>query len=326
MPGTDWRRKYFLSLLIGWIALGAAGVYYARLKGIPPEVAAPIVAVFLLEYAFYLVPGFEGLRDWLSLQIPVRQLALFLALSALAPYLIYSLGTGSFQPQSLGRLAALVFVISFWYVWRRPTPTADLSILALIAATLILRFFRQIYTSPIPSVPIDILGHLMLIRLVASVMLMIREVEGAGFGFIPTAEEWVIGFRYFLYFLPVGVALTSGLGLIHPRFSWMALARAPLLFLGMLWVVALSEEFLARGLLQHWLADWTGRPKLALLLASAAFGFCHLWFHHFPNWKFVIVTSVLGWFCGKAYNDAGGIRAAMVTHALVVTTWQTLLS
>jgi len=198
--------------------------------------------------------------------------------------------------------------------------------LALVTAALIARFCKQIYTSPVPSVPIEILGHLMLIRLFASVMLILRKVEGTGFGFLPMAKEWVTGLRYFAYLLPVGIALSAALGLIHFQLSWMELARAPLQFLGVLWVVALSEELLARGLLQQWLSDWTGRPNLALIIASALFGLGHLWYRGFPNWKFVIVTAVLGWFCGKAYIEGRGIRAAMVTHALIVTVFQTLLS
>ena len=58
--------------------------------------------------------------------------------------------------------------------------------------------------------------------------------------------------------------------------------------------------------------------------ASVAFGFCHLWFRGFPNWRFAIVAAVAGWFYGKAYERGQGIRAAMVTHALAVTVWQTL--
>ena len=91
-------------------------------------------------------------------------------------------------------------------------------------------------------------------------------------------------------------------------------------------MLALAEEFLARGLLQQWISDWTGRRNLALILASTVFGFCHLWYGGFPNWKFAIAAAVAGLFYGKAYIEAGGIRAAMVTHALVVTTWRTLLA
>jgi hypothetical protein len=33
----------------------------------------------------------------------------------------------------------------------------------------------------------------------------------------------------------------------------------------------------------------------------------------------VLVAGTLGWFCGRARNQAGDIRAAMVTHTLAVT-------
>ena len=321
-----WRGGFLLTVAAGWILLAGAGAYYARLKHIPFALAAPLVAAFLLEYVFYIVPGFTGLRQWLGDRLTPRPLALALAISALAPYLLYSLATGQFRVVAAARLAALVLAISFWYILRPPSPTSDLAILALVAAALVTKFFRQIYTTPFPPVAVDILGHLMLIRLVASVMLILREVEGTGFGFVPSAKEWAVGLRYFLWFLPVGIALAWGLKLVHFRASWTALARAPLDFLGWLWVVALFEEFLARGLLQQWISDWTGRPNLALALASLAFGFCHLWFGVFPNWRFAIVAAAAGWFYGKAYIEARGIRAAMVTHALVVTVWRTLLS
>ena len=320
------RGRFLLTVLAGWALLVPAGVCYARLKHVPPAIAAPILAACLLEYVLYLLPGFQDLRNWLADRIPVRTLAFSLALSALAPYLIYSLPTGQFNPQALARLAALVLAISLWYVWQRPSPVADLSILALAAAPLVTRFFRHIYTSPLPSIPVEVLGHLMLIRLVASVMLMLREVEGTGFGFLPSAREWRIGVRYFVRFLPVGLALLTVLRMIHFRMSWTLAALAPLQFLGMLWVLALSEEFLARGLLQRWIADWTGRENLALLCASGVFGLSHLWFHTFPDWKQAIVAAALGWFCGKAYIAGGGIRAAMVTHALVATLWRSFLS
>jgi membrane protease YdiL (CAAX protease family) len=87
-------------------------------------------------------------------------------------------------------------------------------------------------------------------------------------------------------------------------------------------VLSLSEEFLVRGVLQQWIEDWTLSRSGALLIASAIFGLLHLWMGGFPNWKWAIVAGVLGWFCGRARNQAGSIRASMVTHALVATTWR----
>src|SRR5262249_43938085 len=143
---------------------------------------------------------------------------------------------------------------------------------------------------------LDILGKLMLVRLYASVMFVLREVEETGYGFLPNGKDWRIGVRYFLAFLPVGGALFFVLKLAHFRTSPTMLALAPLQFLGFLWVVALPEEFMSRGLLQRWIAGWTGRPNLALALASVAFGATHLWFRGFPNWRWALVTTALGWF------------------------------
>ena len=91
-------------------------------------------------------------------------------------------------------------------------------------------------------------------------------------------------------------------------------------FLGMLWVVALAEEFFFRGVMQQGLSRWLGSQTTGLVLTSLAFGMVHLPFRAFPNWKFALVAAVAGQFYGRAYSQAGGIRAAMVTHALVNTT------
>ena len=114
-------RGFTLAVGIGWILLTLAGIFYARSKGIPPGIAAPLIAAFLVEYVFYLIPGFAAVREWLSGRIPPRPLALSLALSALAPYLIYSLGTGQF-PQALG---AGVFVVRFLELLVEPTTAIE---------------------------------------------------------------------------------------------------------------------------------------------------------------------------------------------------------
>src|SRR6266511_2581327 len=96
MRPTGWRN-FLAAVGAGWILLLAAGIYYARLKQIPFAIAAPLLAAFLIEYAFYLVPGFVGVREWLAGWIPPRRLALSLAVSAIIPYLVYSIVTGEFR-------------------------------------------------------------------------------------------------------------------------------------------------------------------------------------------------------------------------------------
>jgi uncharacterized protein len=306
------------ALLAGWMVLGAAGVLYARSKGIPAWAAVPIIAAFLIEYPFYLLPGFAVLRQRLERPLPALLIASFLA-----PYLIYATNTGEFRWSAFVQLAALAVALSLWYVVLPAAPLADAAFLAIVAVVVLRRYLEPIYTSPIAGLHLDILGRLALIRVCAMVMLVKRGVASIGYGFLPNWNEWKIGLRHFLYFLIVAIPLAWATHLVHmapPMPVW----KIVLTFVGMLWVVALSEEFFFRGLLQQWLAQWTGSPTVALALAAILFGLAHLGFRRFPNWRFALAAAVAGVFYGRAYNQANSIRASMVTHALVVTVWRAL--
>lgn len=308
------------ALLIGWMALSAAGFLYARAKGIPAWAAVPVLAAFLVEYLFYLLAGFETLRERLA----GPRLPWILTASALVPYLLYSLGTGQFHWLALVKLAALAVTVSFWYEVLPPSPAADIGLLCLLAAVLLRKYFDPIYTAPAPRMDIEFLGHLMLIHVSAIALLTLRKVRDTGYGFLPRRQDWIIGARYFLLFLPVGFPMALLLGafrLAPAPAPWWKTAGT---FVGILWVVALSEEFFFRGLLQRWLARWTGHREVAIALASILFGAAHLGFRSFPNWRFALVAAVAGWFYGRAFERAGSIRASMVTHALTVTTWRAL--
>ena len=302
------------ALLAGWTALGAAGWLYARSKGIPAWVAVPVLAAFLVEYPFYLVPAFEQLRERFG---P----APLLVVSFIAPYVLYASNTGQFRWWSLVELAALAIALSLWYKILPRVPLADGAFLVLVAAVVLRGYFDPIFTSPYPGLHLEILGHLALTRLCATVMLVERRVANVGYGFIPSLAECWIGVRHFLYFLIAGIPLawTTRLVRLGPgKPLWIVAAT----FFGMFWVVALSEEFFFRGLLQQWMLEWTGRPAWALAAASILFGAVHLGFRGFPNWRFALAAALAGWFYGRAYQQAHSIRASMVAHALVVTLWR----
>ena len=270
-----------------------------------------------MEYPFYLVTGFAAVRE----RFTGSSLAAYIVASTLLPYLISCYGTGQFQWSGLIRLVALAGVLSLWYVVLPAAPVFDAAFLALIAAVLLGGYFNRVYKPPVPGADVQILGHLALIQSSVMALLLERRVNSAGYGFLPAWSDWRIGFVHYLYFLPVGLPLAMGLHVI--RFGSIApLWRTAAVFLGVLWVVALSEEFLFRGVLQQWMEEWTQGAATALVLTSVLYGLTHLWFRGFPNWRYALVAAALGFFCGRARNQAGNIRAGMVTHALVVTTWR----
>ena len=59
-----------------------------------------------------------------------------------------------------------------------------------------------------------------------------------------------------------------------------------------------------------------------LAVTSVLFGLAHLPFGQFPNWKMALMAAIAGLFYGWAYQRAGSVRAAAVTHALVVASWK----
>ena len=295
------------------------------MKGIPEWAAIPVAAAFLIEFPFYLFPGFDASRGWLSRRGKTSA-ASFLTASAIVPWLVYSLATGEARLTHFCLLLLIAFVVSFWYILLPATPAADALFLVAIACIYLSKAFDRIYLSPIPQQSISVLGHLMLIRTAALAVLILRGNVNAEFRFLPNRTEWMVGLRYFIPALPAVGFVYWALGLVQLRAHPLNVLQAAGTFLAILWVVALSEEFFFRGLLQQWLEGWTGNRTTALIVTAIVFGSAHLGFHRiFPNWRWAIVAAVLGLFLGLAWRNSRSVQASMVTHALIVTVWRVFL-
>lgn len=320
-------RQFLTTLLVVWTAACIATYVYSQQQNIPSWIALAVLPAFLVEFAFYLGIGFAAVRrafDGLGSK-PFR--AALLAASAVIPYLIESTLLGTFSVSSFLLLLAMVSAASFWYVWISRGMPADLLFLALLGAVYLSKSFDRIYGQPAHHVALGILGKLMWIRVAIMAILSLRSVEESNrFGFVPTAREWGVGALHYLYFLPVGVALGYALRFASfhlPEFEWWKIVLLAIgTFLGFLWVVGLSEEFFFRGFLQRLLARGFHSEVMGLIVASIIFGLAHLPFRQFPNWRFAILAGAAGIFYGLAFLKANSVRASMVTHALLVTTWR----
>ncbi len=264
----------------------------------------------VLEACFYFSMAWEKARErwtreWLVALAPVS-------------YLVYSVALGVFSVQSLLMIAAGAAVAAYWFRALPRRRWVEVGYVVLVAAPILFKVFPFVYARA-GDVRMDSLGQLLWIRVGVITVLREMQPEGVGFGFWPRAREWKIGAAHYAVLLPVVFALAAVTG--FAKFQWPAspwwetALRAVGTFLGILWVVALSEEFFFRGLLQRW---------IGIVGASVLFGMAHLGFRVFPNWKFAVVAGVAGVFYGLAYSRAGGIRASMVAHALTVATWRVL--
>jgi membrane protease YdiL (CAAX protease family) len=323
-------RQFLTTLSLVWIAACIGAYVYSQQQHISSTLAFAVLPAFLVELAFYLAPGFAPVRKTFDALGGKLLRAALLTAGGVLPYLIESLRTRTFHLARFVELLALVLVAAFWYVWIRRGVVADFLFLSFMAAVYLSRPFDRIYGQPAPHVALGILGQLMWIRLGLLAVLSLRSLDDARLGFLPTPEEWRIGLQHFLFFLPIGAALAYlvRLGQFHPQpLPWWKFGLFLVLtFWGILWVVSLAEEFFFRAFLQRVIARGTHSETVGLLAAAALFGLVHLPFRRFPNWRLAVVAGALGIFCGLSLLRARSVRASMVTHALVATTWRMFFS
>ncbi|MBV9082168.1 MAG: CPBP family intramembrane metalloprotease [Acidobacteriaceae bacterium] len=261
---------------------------------------------------------------------PAATRAAVLCISAVLPYVVFSLSAGAFEPRSVCLLLVLTVLLTFWYVVLPRGVAYDSAFLIVAATPLIARVFQRVYASPSEHLRVDILGHLMWIRTGLLALLLLREWDPGPVSFWPRRREWKIGALWFLAGVAPLVAVAIGVHDLHfaPMRAawWRVVAVAAGTFVGVLWVVALGEELFFRGVIERGLLIRMGSRTGAVLLSSLIFGAAHLWFRHFPDWRRAVSVAVLGLMCGAAYVQAGSIRAPMVTHACAVVTWRILFS
>ena len=317
-------RPFFIGLACVWLALiGAGFVLFSHHEHSYWIITAALPAC-LLEFSFYLASVLERTRKWIGRLQGPKMIASLLWVSALLPYLIFSLGAGTFRSGSFLSLAALCGILAYWYAVLPRHWLCDAGFLLFVAVPVAARLFGRIYLSPDPHIhlSIDILGHLAWIRLAIVALLALRGWQPGAFGIWPNGREWALGAVYFLVaIVPLSFVATE---LEVYRFApshapwWQVAGMAAAKFFGVLWVVALSEELFFRGVIERALLNSGSSPLLAILVSAVLYGCSHLWHSHFPNWQDALVTTVLGIACGMAYASTRSVRTPMVTHALTV--------
>jgi membrane protease YdiL (CAAX protease family) len=307
-----------------WVLASLGGYVYALQQHIPVWTALRVLPAFLMEVGFFYVLGSERLRHRIE-KWPPSMIALALVAAAVLPYSEATLALGSFSSKAFFVIGGLAAVVAFWYVILPQRPATDILLLAVVGLVWLSRMLPQQYASPVPKLQLAALAQVMWFRTGVFAMVSLRKSYNVGFGLWPDRRHWRIGLMYFAVFLPLAALLAWWTGFARPRMP-VGWERTSLLavatFFGVLWVLALGEEFFFRGLLQQWMTAWLGNEWAGLIAQAVIFGSAHLWFRSFPNWRIVPIATWLGICCGMAFRETKSIRAPMVTHALVVTTWR----
>ncbi len=286
-----------------------------------------ILPGLLLEAIFYFLPAWPAFeRRFASLDRRLQCALIWL--SGILPVLLLN-ATQGIVPADLPLPAVSLGIVCLWYLLLPHRPMADLPLLAILAAFILLPWFEGLYPSPAGGPKLNALTKLLWLRIGIAIFLFPRKWKVPGFGLWPNKRDWIVGTQQFLFFLAILLPVGFYFKVLRLQLPKVELWVLPFLtvatFFGVLLFVAFGEEFFFRGVLQKTLIQGLGRWP-GILVASMAFGAVHLPFRSFPNWRFALLAAVAGIFYGLAFERAKSLRAAMVSHALVVTVWTVLFA
>jgi hypothetical protein len=286
---------------------------------------AAILVAFALQFALYWLPGFPLLRERFEAHFKRRNLTFAVGLMLLAPYAIYGAGTGAWSAAALLKLVAILSTVLGIYALAPPKSQKlswqDALVLLLIAAPAYGGWYQNVWPAP---VYLDVMARLFFVPLAAFAVLSVRRLADVGYVWRLEAGDWVEGVKQLVLFSVVGLPLGFGLGFIawHPRNE--GLPELAFSFVGIFLFIAVAEELFFRGVLQNLLEKSLANKYAARGIASAVFGLSHIQ-HGFPNWRYVLMAAIAGWFYGTAWHKRKSIVASSVTHAAIDTLWRHFL-
>jgi CAAX protease family protein len=152
-------------------------------------------------------------------------------------------------------------------------------------------------------------------------MLVVRGFDAAGLTLRVRPRDVASAAGSYAAFAVLGVPLGLGTGFLSFGVRDGGLLAALAAGLVILLFTGLPEEVLFRGFIQGMLERWTGRPVLALIVASLIFGAAHLDNGPTPDWRYGLLAALAGLAYGWVYIRTRRILVPAITHALVDVTW-----
>lgn len=308
-----------------WAGLCLTGVLYATRQGYGGRNFAATVTVFAFYFLVMLLLAARGVSENLAARFGATG-GVLLCCAAFLAYLIYALGTGTFEFLRAGTVAVFVFVPMALAssTERKPAGTwQDFLILAGIWAAV--KFGPSHFVWPYPSSRLAyVFTVLLAVNLALAAFVLMRRVDGIGYT-IGWGHRWTLYvFGSFAVFACIAIAVGMKTHFIAFAPQWHAWPSLVLTSLGIFFFTAWPEELLFRGLLQNILSRASKSDLAGWWTASVLFGFSHITNLGFPNWRYVVLASIAGIFYGWTWRKTGSIFASAIVHAFVDVSWHFL--
>jgi len=235
-------------------------------------------------------------------------------------------GTGALSLPRVGAIAGLVFVPAALAMSAKGAAAgAWQDFLTIAGVWVFVKFSPAHRLWPYPGGRLAyIFTILVAVCSAIAAFLVIRRVSGVGYT-IGWGKNWstsILG--SFAIFGCIAIPLGIGMRFIEFAPQWGRWTSLAVTSLGILLFTAWPEEFLFRGLLQNLLSKASKSEFAGWWTASLLFGFSHITNGGFPNWKYVILASMAGFFYGWTWRKTGSIFASAIVHAGVDITWHFL--
>ncbi len=308
-----------------WAALSLAGVALALWQGYSGRAFTATAATASVLLLLTLLFAARGVSD--------RALASFgsgsgLLLSVLIflVYIIFLFGTGTFALGRLLVMAAFIFVpLTLAMSAQGAAPGSWQDFLAIAGVWTFVKFGPAHYLWPYPGGRLAYIFSVLVAENVAlATFLLARRTRGIGYS-IGWGYNWSIyllgSFLLFgLLAIPLGIAMRF----IAFAPQWSRWGSFVGLGIAILVFTAWPEELLFRGLLQNLLARTSKSDFAGWWTSSILFGLSHISNGGFPNWRYVILATVAGFFYAWSWRRTGSIFAPALVHAAVDVTWHFL--
>lgn len=310
-----------------WAALCFVGGLYAAWQGNGGRAFAATLTAFAFLFLVMLLFAARGVQEKLAARFGTGG-GYLLGAAVFLVYLIYAIGTGTLGFWRIAVAAGLVFLpLALTASAERQAAGAWQDFVTLTGVWVAVKFLAaRIQLWPYP--PGGRLGYVFMVLFCLNVALaafvLIRRISGIGYS-IGWGKSWSFYIvASFVAFGCIAIPLGTKLHFIQFAPNWGAWKSLPLVSLGILFFIAWPEEFLFRGLLQNMLSRASQNEFAGWWTASVLFGFSHITNGGFPNWRYVILASIAGFFYGWTWRKTGSIFASSIVHAAVDITWHFL--
>ena len=302
----------FVSIAVSFLPVAAG---YLKRYSIPLSSAISIYCCFLVFLSYLIAPAIPTGRALLGKVIEGRYKP-FLVLASLAfPYLVYAIGTADFRPSALARLLAIAApVIGVYSVFPVRQETKfnwqDALVAIWMVSFVLFHQFKGIWNVP---TNLDFMARLFTVSLGVFCWIYIRPVPDLGYRLDLSGKVLRAAASNFAYFAAIAIPLGMILGFTAWNPRWHGVLDFALAYLEILLFIAVLEELFFRGFLQNLLEKSLHSWWMGQLIASCIFGLFHILHAPFPNWRYVMLASIAGWFygnCVPVWGDATLVRSA----------------